>query len=204
MNKPIITMEYDNVYEKVFPNVPILDFLRRGVDLLCIDYAFDRYDAEKIRERAKQPDPANRIFIWLCRTYGTNICSERESFITNTASNKALLACATPFVSAYALLVEITGEADGEPVGNIYKLNLAEYVREIQTQAIWQKEHRSIYEDGYSQILPLHSVVPWLRGHGTIVSDEPIPESEAALLRVLKNHANRRKNCVELAQNEEG
>ena len=201
MNKPttVITMDHDNVYEKVFLNVQVLDFLRRGVELLCIDYAFDRYDAEKINERAKQPDAANRVFIWLCRPHGTNICSERNAFIKDTGSYKTLLACATPFVSAYALLVEITGVVDGEPTGNVYKLNLAEYVREVQYSAVWQKAHKVTYDDGHTQTFSLDSKISWYPDHGHVVSDEPIPESETALLRVLKNHANRRKNCVELA-----
>lgn len=196
----VITLGYDSVYEKVYLNVPVLDFLRRGMELLCcVEYDFDRFDAEKIRELVQQPDAASRAFIWLCRSHGTNICSEREAFIRDTGSFKTLVACSTPFVSAYALLVEITGELDGQPIGNIYKLDLAEYVREIQMKTVWQKEHKCTYEDGHTLILPLHSFTPWLRGHGGVVSDEPIPESEAAVKALLNNHQNRRKACVEAA-----
>lgn len=198
-----ITMEIDNVYEKVFLNVSIIDFLRHGTELLCIDYDFDSYDKNMILTLAAMPEPANRTFIWLCRNHGTNFCSEREAFINNTHSHKTLLACVTPFVCAYALLVEITGEQDGQPIGNIYKLNLAEYVQEIHAKVIWQKEHKSTYEDGYSMILPLGTSIGWLRDHGHLITDEPIPESEAALAQILRGHKVRRQSCVKKATKED-
>lgn len=198
MNKPttIITADFDDVYEKVFLNVSIPDFLNRGMDLLCSVIPYDFFGAQTIYSLAKLYDTNGRVFIWLCRSSGYNLCSEREAFIKDTGSYKTLVACATPFVSAYALLVEITGELEGKPIGNIYKLNLAEYVREIQSKVVWQKEHKCTYKDGYTLTLPLGTSVSWLRDHGTIVSDDPIPESETALLRVLKNHTNRRSDCV--------
>ena len=132
MNKPttIITMDYDDVYEKVFLNVSIPDFLNRGMDLLCSVMPYDYFGATNIYSLAKRYDTNGHVFIWLCRSNGYNFCSEREAFIKDTCSYKTLVACATPFVSAYALLVEITGEVDGEPcrvcAGDPCKGNLAE------------------------------------------------------------------------------
>jgi hypothetical protein len=201
MNKPTITaitMDYDNVYEKAFLNVPIIDFLRQRADILCVDYLFD-YDVDRVRNQAASQNDTDKRFIWLCRTLGTNYCSEREAFIRDTASFKTLVSCANSGTNPYALLVELTGMNDNEPIGNAYMLNLAEYVREVQYSAIWQVGHKVTYQDGHVQTFSVDSKISWYRDHGHVVSDEPIPESEAALLRVLKNHANRRKNCVDLA-----
>lgn len=200
----IVTISYDSVYEKAYLNIPIIDFLRQGADILCVGYDFDGFDVANICDLAHKPDPAERTFIWLCRVHGTNYCSEREVFIKNTRSHDTLVACATPFVSAYALLVEITGENDGQPIGNIYRLNLAEFAREVQMKAIWQKAHKVTYQDGHTQTFSLDANISWYRDHGHVVSDEPIPESEAALAQVLDSYKNRRRECVEAAMKENG
>ena len=203
MNKPttIITMDQDNVYMKAFLNVPVIDFLRQRADILCVDYLFD-YDIDRVRKQAASQNDTDTRFVWLCRTLGTNYCSEREAFIRDTASFKTLVSCANSGTNPYALLVELTGMKDNEPLGNAYMLNLAEYVREVQYSAVWQKAHKVTYQDGHVETFSLDSKISWYRDHGHVVSDEPIPESETALAQILRSHKARRQSCVEKAMKE--
>lgn len=198
----VVTLDFDNVYEKVFLNVPIIDFLRHRADILCIDYLFDCYDVDRIRQQAVSHYDTDKCFIWLCRKLGTNYCSERETFIRDTTSFKILDSCAKSGTGAYAVLVEITGIEDNEPIGNVYMLNLMEYVREIQYSAVWQKAHKVTYQDGHTQIFSLDSKISWYMDHGPAIFDEPIPESEAALAQILRSHKARRQSCVEKAMKE--
>lgn len=106
-------------------------------------------DRKILTEAAGRHDRTERTYLWLCRTMGTWLLSERDVFIRNTREYNTFsfyAEQASEGVIAYA--VEVTGMDGNAVIGNLYTLDYLLQYRYVVSSAVNPGSVLFVYENG--------------------------------------------------------
>jgi len=112
-----------------FEDIDIISALRKIVDNNNLFYKTDfNYDVETLKTAA-----AGSHFLWLSRTSGTSLYSERDAHIRNHEAHNAWPYYSdTKYYGVNAFAVEVVENSGGRPIGNIYELDYDKNREEIR------------------------------------------------------------------------
>lgn len=117
-------------------NVNILEALENIMRLHTIHYQSDFvYDTEAMKEKVKDPEK-EQSFLWISRTSGTNMFSERNIFIQETSSNSAFQTWFSKRNTPLLYLCELKDSNNGDMKGDLTKLNYADVLAFTQKNAV--------------------------------------------------------------------
>ena len=121
-----------------FSNVDILEFMERVVEKHTQFYKSDfQIDKETLQRVADRQEQQERTFIWLCRTAGTWLLLERDTFLKDTKDfNTFAFYAEQTSDPILAFVVEVTGGAQGSVIGNMYALDYMAHYKHIQTVSL--------------------------------------------------------------------
>ena len=112
-----------------FEDVDIITVLRKIVDNNTMFYKNDfNYDTETFKQAAE-----GSHFLWLSRKSGTDLYHERDAHIRNHEAHYSWQYYTdTAYYGVKAFAVEVLGNNDGRPFGNIYELNYNQHREEVR------------------------------------------------------------------------
>lgn len=179
-----------------FSNVDILSFMGNVVQKHTRYYQSDfEIDKEILHRAAETQEQHDKTFIWLCRTAGTWLLLERNTFLKDTREFNTFSFYAeqtsTPIL---AYVIEITGGAKGSVVGNIYVLDYPEHYSHVRSvsliaeTAVMQYEHGCRTQSADERI----SGYPDME-YGKLQSVQCQPHSQEELAGLLWNERQERK-----------
>ena len=115
-----------------FEDVDIISTLRKIVNNNNLHYKTDfEYDADTLKNAA-----AGDRFLWLSRYSGTWLMTEREAHIRNTESHSTWQYYGdTKYYGVKSFAVEVTGNENGKPVGDIYELHYNKHREAVRTSS---------------------------------------------------------------------
>lgn len=166
-----------------FVNVDILAAMEQIVNIHTEHYQSDFFevDVPMLREASEKKERQDRTFLWLCRTHGTWLLNERNTFIRTTFEYNTFTFYAENHINGIlAYAVEITG-CDGDKVlGNLYALDYEQYVSHIHVAALEPSTLVLNYKRGTRYV---HDDMRFVAGPdaelGALVSHAYLPESQA-------------------------
>jgi len=194
-----------------YENVDIVAALGAVVELNTEHYKSDfKYDIEKFKAAARNPDGENNRFLWLSRQSGTWSFPERDVYIKDTEAfnyftGYGKLIGSPEFyqhviiddrILAYA--VNITGIENGRIKGDLYELDYRDQIRQINKNALPLHTVTAKYEDG--TVLTLTNkeydakCERLYHQHGELQTLVKHPEDESALRAVLRQVRERRED----------
>ena len=194
-----------------FEDVDVIAALGAVVELNTAHYKSDfKYDIERFKEAAKNPDGENNRLLWLSRLSGTYSFPERDVYIKNTSAfnywngNATILGDINSYMSSVvvqdrilAYAVHITGVEKGRIKGDLYELDYRDHVRQLNRAALPLHTVTVKYEDGATYTLP-HKEHDAQRErlyyrHGQITDIRKDPEDAGALRDILKQAREQRE-----------
>lgn len=133
-----------------FSNLDILDFMGKVVEKHTRYYQSDfQIDQEILLESADRQEQEDKTFIWLCRTAGTWLLTERNVFIKDTREyNTFTFYAEQTNDTILAYVVEITDSRPGFLTGNVYALDYLEYYGRICSISVKPESVIMQYEHG--------------------------------------------------------
>ena len=185
-----------------YENVDIVAALGAVVELNTEHYKSDfKYDIEKFKEAARNPDGDNNRLLWMSRTSGTWAFPERDIYIKDTEAfnyftGYGKLLGSPEFyrpvivedrILAYA--VDIKGMENGRIKGDLYELDYRDQIRQINKNAVPLHTVTATYKDGTTVTLPhkehdaKHQNL--YRQHGQLLTLIKHPQDEGALRDVV-------------------
>lgn len=114
-----------------FMGVDLLDTMACIVEAHMVFYKSDFYadDMKHLQEAAAEQTQDSKCFLWLCRTHGTWLLNERDTFIRSTFEHNTFTFYAENHREGIlAYVVEVTGGDADRPIGNLYTLNYEQHV----------------------------------------------------------------------------
>ncbi len=118
-------------------NVDILTFLKQILDKATLHYKSDfQYDISRLQNAVFESNTERRIFYWMARPSGTWLVTERDAFLRESDGHKIWTHYADKPQGIIAYRVVVTGGSRDTPVGTIRKLNYAEQVKRVETNAL--------------------------------------------------------------------
>jgi hypothetical protein len=201
-----------------YENADVIAALGAVVELNTEHYKSDfKYDIERFKEAAKQPDGDNNRLLWMSRRSGTWCVREREAYIRDTEAYNIWNGYATVLgdIKSYmstvvvqdrilAYAVDIKGVENGRIKGDIYELDYRDHILHINRSALPKHTVTVKYEDGTNLTLQ-HAEYDGKRErlyhrHGQVTSFRVDPEDTDALRDILKNaRAGREKEATPAA-----
>lgn len=194
-----------------YENVDIIAALGAVVELNTEHYKGDfKYDIERFKEAARNPDDENNRFLWLSRQSGTWCFPERDVYVKgtsafNTWNGHATLLGSPDFyqtvvvpdrILAYA--VNITGIENGRVKGNLYELDFRDHIRQLNKTALPVHSVSVKYADGTAFQMPYaeHNAKheQLYHQHGQITSYRADPEDTGALRDILQQVRDKRES----------
>lgn len=182
---------------KKYLNVNVIDFLQKVVDENTKHYKEDfEYDKAYFKKSVgKQHDRCSDSLLWLSRENGTLCVREFEAFIKDSPAHISWKYYAgddfnvPENVVAYS--VKLCEEKNGVVLGDIYELDYKMHVSEMIADAVPGHEVEKYFDDGYHMRAPLKEssygrFASLIEEHGPIVDSLVVPESEDALIGVLR------------------
>lgn len=111
-----------------FSNVDILSFMGNVVEKHTRYYQSDfQIDREILHRAAEKQEQHDKTFIWLCRTSGTWLLLERNTFLKDTREfNTFSFYAEQTSDPVLAYVVEITDGVQGSVMGNAYVLDYSD------------------------------------------------------------------------------
>ena len=193
-----------------YENVDVLAALGAVVELNTEHYKSDfKYDVERFKEAARNPDGENNRFLWMSRQSGTWCFPERDAYIKdteafNTWNGYATLLGANDIYQTVivqdrilAFAVEVKGIESGRVKGDIYELDYRDHIRQLNRAALPKHTVTATYEDGTKLTLP-HAEYDGKRErlyyqHGKVTDFRVDPEDAGALRDILKQAREQRE-----------
>ena len=133
-----------------FSNVDILSFMGDVVQKHTKHYQSDfEIDKEILHRAAEKQEQQDKTFIWLCRTAGTWLLLERNTFMKGTREFNTFSFYAeqtSDLILAY--VIEVTGGAQDSVMGNVYVLDYPEHYKHIQAASLNAETVVMQYEHG--------------------------------------------------------
>ena len=178
-----------------FSNVDILSFMGDVVQKHTKHYQSDfEIDKEILHRAAEKQEQQDKTFIWLCRTAGTWLLLERNTFMKGTREFNTFSFYAeqtSDLILAY--VIEVTGGAQDLVMGNVYVLDYPEHYKHIQAVSlkaetvVMQYEHGCRTQSGDDKI----SGYPDME-YGKLLSVQYQPHSQEELTGLLWNERQER------------
>lgn len=124
----------ENAYQECKLNVPVIPYLEKHMGFCARLYEEDINICRKLlRNAAKTAAIKEQTFFWICHSDGSYCAAEQDVFIQGTTANQT---CLPSQISSnekvHAFIVEITGMAGSEVIGNVFKLNRAAYAKDVR------------------------------------------------------------------------
>ena len=143
-------MKRKDLYGMKFEGVDLLSIMGSIVDIHVEHYRCDfDLDRKILTEAAGKKDRSEHTYLWLCRTCGTWLLSERNVFIRDTREYNTFnfyAEQASKGVIAYA--VEVTGIEGDTVIGNLYTLDYLMYYKYVSSAAVKAGSVLFVYENG--------------------------------------------------------
>jgi hypothetical protein len=184
-----------------FENVDIIDALAGVMERNTKHYQSDfEYDKEMFIAAAESAEPGDKNMLWLSRESGTHCVSERSAFIAGSEAHTTWTYYqGAPNIAAFA--VEITGTADGKPVGTLYELDYSRHAEHVKRAALPLTDVTLTFADGNERRFPYEKIKGnWSstqNQYGRITACVYEVADESALQSLLKQEsAERRKYPV--------
>lgn len=165
-----------------FMGVDLLDTMSRIVEAHMKFYKSDFYadDMRHLQETAAEQTQDGKCFLWLCRTHGTWLLDERNTFIRTTFEYNTFTFYAENHVDeVLCYLVEVTGCEGDRPIGNLYALDYRQYACRVAAAALEPSTLILNYEKGTRCVrgdTPLTTAPD--AELGALVAYEYLPESQ--------------------------
>ncbi len=179
-----------------FSNVDILSFMGNVVQKHTQFYQSDfEIDREILTEAADRQEQQDKTFIWLCRTAGTWLLLERNTFLKDTREFNTFSFYAEQTSDLiHAFLVEVTGGTQDSVMGNVYVLDYPEHYNHIQMVSLKAETVILKYEHGCrtQKADDKISGYPDME-YGRLQSIQYQPHSQEELTELLWNERQERK-----------
>ena len=179
-----------------FSNVDILSFMGNIVQKHTQFYQSDfEIDREILTEAADRQEQQDKTFIWLCRTAGTWLLLERNTFLKDTREFNTFSFYAEQTSDLiHAFLVEVTGGTQDSVMGNVYVLDYPEHYNHIQMVSLKAETVILKYEHGCrtQKADDKISGYPDME-YGRLQSIQYQPHSQEELTELLWNERQERK-----------
>ena len=123
------------MYKMKFSDIDMIPFMGRVVQKHTRHYQSDfEIDKKMLRESAGRQDKQDNVFLWLCRTAGTWLLSERNVFLKDTSENNIFNYYAEQSSgSVLAFAVKVKKAVGDAVIGDIYVLDYPAHYRHIQS-----------------------------------------------------------------------
>ena len=125
---------HQNVYQSCQSNISVIPYLEKHMGFTARLYEEDIcIYRQLLHNAAKNACFKEQAFFWICRNDGSYCAAEQDVFIQETTANQNC-----QFVSSYttdkvhAFIVEVTGIAGSDVMGNVYKLNMEAYANDVR------------------------------------------------------------------------
>ena len=174
-----------------FSNVDILSFMGNVVQRHTQFYQSDfEIDKEMLTEAADRQEQQDKTFIWLCRTAGTWLLLERNTFLKDTREFNTFSFYAEQTSDLiHAFLVEVTGGTQDSVIGNVYVLDYPEHYNHIHSVSLKAETVILKYEHGCRT----QSADDRISGY---------PDMEYGRLQSIQYHPHSQEELTELLWNE--
>lgn len=194
-----------------YENVDVIAALGAVVELNTEHYKSDfKYDIERFKEAARNPDGENNRLLWMSRQSGTWCFRERDAYIKDTEAFNTWNSYATILgdVNSYlstvvvqdrilAFAVEVKGIENRRVKGDLYELDYRDFVRQLNRSALPKHTVTATYKDGTTLTLPYaeHNAqhMRLYHQHGQLQTLVPHPEDAGALRDILKQARDKRE-----------
>lgn len=113
-----------------------------------------QFDVRKLTAAVQAQDAGDRSFLWMSRPCGTWCLNERNIFIRDSFDHKAWTIYEDSSDRVKAFRVEVTGEDQGRPVGNVYPVDYKTQVPRIKRDAIRAEDVTLTFQHGVILTLP--------------------------------------------------
>ncbi|MCM1224700.1 MAG: hypothetical protein NC548_60655 [Lachnospiraceae bacterium] len=172
-----------------FSNVDVLEFMGQVVEKHTRHYREDfEYDKAILHRAVDSQERQCRRFVWLCRTCGTWLLSERDVFLKDTREYSTF----TFYMEQtrepiHAFLVEVVGGTQDSVMGNVYALDYAEYYTHVRSVSLDAETVTLEYEHGCRTLMAYERFSGYPDAeYGKLVSAKYHPHSEEALTALLQ------------------
>ena len=138
------------MYKMKFSDIDMIPFMGRVVQKHTRHYQSDfEIDKKMLRESAGRQDKQDNVFLWLCRTAGTWLLSERNVFLKDTSENNIFNYYAEQSSgSVLAFAVKVKKAVGDAVIGDIYVLDYPAHYRHIQSAGLSAETVILRYERG--------------------------------------------------------
>ena len=185
-----------------FMNVDVIQSLQAIMGQVTAFYRSDfEYDKRNIQKAAQSEEPDKTNLLWLCRTSGTHLHTERDVFIKGTASHNNVQFyhhdCQSEQVVLYA--IEITGTKNGVVRGNLYERDRHQYAELAARGSSPYTDVATICADGHTERTPYKDYDGYVERdlkyfHGEILEVRNEAEDESVVQGALwREHERREK-----------
>lgn len=174
-----------------FSGVDILSFMGNVVQKHTKHYQSDfQIDKEILHRAADRQEQQDKTFIWLCRTAGTWLLLERNTFLKDTREfNTFSFYAEQTNDTILAYVIEVIGGAQDSVMGNVYVLDYPEHYKHIQTVSLKTETVVMQYEHGYRT----QSADDRISGY---------PDMEYGRLQSIQYHPHSKEELTEFLWNE--
>ena len=138
------------MYKMKFSDIDMIHFMGRVVQEHTRHYQSDfEIDKKMLRESAGRQDKQDNVFLWLCRTAGTWLLSERNVLLKDTSENNIFNYYAEQSSgSVLAFAVKVKKAVGDAVIGDIYVLDYPAHYRHIQSVGLSAETVILRYERG--------------------------------------------------------
>ena len=179
-----------------FSNVDILSLMGAVVQKHTKHYQSDfEIDREILHRAADMQERQDKTFIWLCRTAGTWLLLERDTFLKDTREHNTFSFYAEQTSDQIlAYVVEVTGGTQDSVMGNVYLLDYPEHYNHVHAVSlkaetvVMQYEHGCRTQSADARISGYPDMV-----YGKLQSVQYHPHSPEEFTRLLWNERQERK-----------
>lgn len=124
---------YDTVYRGCHQNIPVIPFLEKHLGFVARMYEEDLHICRNMLRRAAWGVDESHVFFWGGYKDGSYCAAEQDVFIIDTTANRRCQDdAAYNAKDTYAFIIEVTGAAGKEVIGNVYELNPKAYADEVR------------------------------------------------------------------------
>lgn len=184
-----------------FMNVDVIQSLQSIMKQVTAFYRSDfEYDRKNILKAAQAENPERKNLLWLCRTNGTHLHTERDVFIKGTASHNNVQFyhndCKSEQVVLYS--IEITGIKNGVVRGNLYERDRHQYAELAGRNASPYTDISVSCIDGHTERIPQKDYDGYTErdikySHGAILEVRNEAEDESVVQGALRREHERRE-----------
>lgn len=124
----------NSVYEECKIDIPVIPYLEKHMGYCAKMYEEDISICRKtLYQAAKLAPIKEQTLFWICHNNGIHCAAEQDVFIRDTTANhSSTTAFPRTDRDVHAFIVEVTGMAGKEVMGNVYKLNREAYATDVQ------------------------------------------------------------------------